>query len=715
MKRLKMLILIFFISLTQILAQQKQLSLKQVTLEARKLYPGNLNNLSWIPSSNEFSYIKNNGNPETLVSQSVEDSSEKVILDLNTLNKILISSKLDSLNSFPQIEWVDNSNFRFWLGKKLYDYNLKNNSLELTNTVNDEAENIDYPTNYLAAFTVKNNLFIASRNKIIQVTNDNNENIVNGQAVHRNEFGINKGTFWSPNQNYLAFYRMDQTMVTDYPIVDFSERPAKVKPIKYPMAGMTSHQVTIGVYNLKTKKTVWLQTGEPKDQYLTGITWSPDEKYIYIVHLNRDQNHLRLVRYSVKTGLAVKTLFEETNDKYVEPESGPIFHEKDSNIFLWLSERDGWNHIYLYDANGNMIRQLTKGNWEVTSFDGFDKRGLNIYFYATKDGALNSNYYKQSLNTAEITRISNGFGSHFVKVSSDAKYFLDSFSSVNIPRNIELLKSNGEKVRNIFSSKDPMKEFFDYKIKISSIKNEEGTELYYKMIYPENFDSTKKYPVLYYVYGGPHVQLVTDSYLAGYRPWFVYMAQKGYLVFTLDSRGSANRGLKFEQETFRQLGTKEIEDQKTAANFLKSLPFVDADNMGVFGWSYGGFMTTSLMTRTPELFKIGVAGGAVIDWSYYEVMYTERYMDTPQTNPKGYKNSSLLNYVDNLKGKLLLVHGTSDPVVVWQHTLMFAEKAAHLGIPLDYFPYVGHQHGVVGVDTYHLYDKITEYFDNNLK
>jgi dipeptidyl-peptidase-4 len=235
------------------------------------------------------------------------------------------------------------------------------------------------------------------------------------------------------------------------------------------------------------------------------------------------------------------------------------------------------------------------------------------------------------------------------------------------------------------------------------------------MILPPDFDSTKTYPVMVYVYGGPGVQLIFNRWLGGGSPWFNYMAEQGYIVFTLDNRGSANRGLAFEQETFRQLGTKEIEDQSLGVNYLKSLPYVDSKNMGVFGWSYGGFMATSLMTRTPDLFKAGVAGAPVIDWKYYEVMYTERYMDTPQANPEGYEKADLLNYVKDLKGKFLMVQGTSDVTVVWQNTLMYTKKAADLGIPMDYFPYTGHFHGVRGVDVYQLYDKITTFFNTNLK
>jgi dipeptidyl-peptidase-4 len=612
------------------------------------------------------------------------------------------------------MEWIDRNNLKFLIGNKLFRYNLMSGNLGMINTVGTSALNIEFATNNSAAYTIDNNLFIAINNRAIQVTNDSDINIVNGQAVHRNEFGIIKGTFWSPTGSYLAFYRMDQTMVTDYPIVDLTVHPAVVTPIKYPMAGMTSHEVTIGVYDLKNGTTVWLKTGIPKDHYLTGVTWNPDEKSIYVGILNRDQNHLELKSYDIKTGDEVRTLFEENNDKYLEPEHGPIFVNNHSDEFIWFSERDGWNHLYLYKADGSLIKKLTDGEWEVTGFDGFDEDGENIFFTCTKESPVQRQYYSVNLKSGKLERITLAEGTHTVARNNDGKYFIDSYSNLTIPYNCSIINKNGKILKELVSSPNPLADYRIGKTRIFTLKDDAGYDLYCRMITPAGFDSTKSYPVIVYVYGGPHDQLVEDNWLGGGNLWFNYMTEKGYLLFTLDNRGSANRGLKFEQETFRHLGTKELEDQVLGVKFLKSLPYVDSTRMGVYGWSYGGFMTTSLMTRTPDLFKVGVAGGSVIDWSYYEVMYTERYMDTPQTNPDGYKESNLLNYVSSLKGKLLMIHGTSDPVVVWQQDLMFVKKAADLNIPLDYFPYPGQEHNVYDKYKLHLYSKITVYLDDAL-
>ncbi len=564
------------------------------------------------------------------------------------------------------------------------------------------------------AYTIDNNLFISSNSKQIQVTNDKDPAIINGRAVHRVEFGITKGTFWSPNSNYLAFYSKDETMVTDYPIVDITKKPAELINIKYPMAGMKSHNVKVGVYDLNTGKTVWLKTGEPKDQYLPNVTWSPDERFIFINILNREQNHLKLTKFDSRTGELVNTLIEEMNDKYVEPDQGPIFFKNDPSMFIWKSRNEGWNQLYLYDASGTRILKLTKGEWELTDFDGFDNSGTNIYFTSTQESPLERHYYKLSLDSYSISKLSSGQGTHVVIKNPNGKYFLDTYSSITVPYKVNLINKDGEILRTVYEAQNPLDGYNTGKTEFVTLKSSDGYDLYARLILPPVMDENTGLPVLVYVYGGPHVQKVTNSWLGGANLWLNYMAQQGFVVFTIDNRGSSNRGLDFEQKTFRKLGTIEIEDQLVGVNYLKSLPFVNESKIGVYGWSYGGFMAASLMTRVPGVFKVGVSGGSVIDWQYYEVMYTERYMDTPQENPEGYKESSVLNYAENLKGKLLMVHGTSDPTVVWQQTLLFAQKVANLGIDMDYYPYLGHEHGVRGKDKYHLYQKITNYFIENI-
>lgn len=717
MKTFKYLFIFLLIPIFSSNAQEKLLSVEDAILNAFRYNPTNLRMLNWIPDTDNYVYAEGNGEQSVLIVSSAKSNKKDTLFSVKELNKKLEIENFTKLNNLPQIKWLNSTSIQFWNSGILFEYNIKSKKIEKINLLPDNSENLSVaPNNKFIAYTIANNLFVnLDETKKIQITNDLDTNIVNGQAVHRNEFGINEGIFWSPNSNYIAFYRMDQTMVTDYPLVEIDKTPAKLKNIKYPMAGQTSHHVSVGLFNIKTGKITWLKTGEPLDQYLTNLAWSPDEKYFYIAHLNRDQNHMQFKKYDVKTGEMLKVLFEEKDNEFVEPLNPMIFLPKSNDKFLWFSERDGYNHLYLYDTNGKLLRQVTQGNWVIASFNGFDKTGKFCYVTTTKDSPIERHIYKVNIENGKLEKITKEPGIHNVLVSSNDEYFIDSFNSLNVPRVINLLNKKYEVIKNLLTAENPLKEIKLGETKIFTIKNDEGIDLYCRMIYPPDFDQTKKYPVIVYVYGGPHSQGVLNSFGVGsYQMWFRMMAQKGYIIFELDNRGTSNRGSEFAQATFRRLGTIEIKDQLTGVNYLKSLPYIDPNRFGVYGWSYGGFMTTSLMLRTNNAFKVGACGGAVIDWKYYEVMYTERYMDTPQTNPDGYKEASLLNYVDNLKGKLLLVHGTSDPTVVWQNTLAFAKRAAELNKPLDYYPYVGHGHGVRGRDALHLYTKITNYFLDNL-
>ena len=707
MKKLLCASILFILNLTII--GQNEFSFEDVVLNSSdELAPSKLSNLQWIPGSNSFSFVSKD---DELLKADVNNSQEEII----SINEFQSKVKADlnkNITSFPQLEWIDAEHFIFRIDKGYYLFNTRTKSISTIAELDSDAENMEIAgNNKSAAFTKGNNLFVTlDQNKIKQITNEASSGIVSGKSVHRNEFGIDKGIFWSPRSNYIAFYKMNEMMVDDYPLVNIDETPAKLENIKYPMAGKISHQVEIGIYSLTTGSVKFLKTGTPKDHYLTSVSWSPDENFIYAATLNRDQNYLRLIKYNSKTGDPVKVLFEEENKKYVEPEHPLYFLPNDTNKFIWISRRNGWRHIYLYSAEGNLIDQITNGRWEVTSFEGFDRSGENAFFTATKESPVERHFYKVNLNSKKITKLTNETGHHTAMLSPSGRYFLDQFSSLDVPGITSLKNADGELMRTVHTADNPIKNYDMGDVKIFTIQNNEGDTLYCRMVYPIDFDKSKKYPVVTYVYGGPHVQLVLNKWYYGkYDFWFQKMAQNGFVVFTLDNRGSANRGLEFEQKTFRQLGTVEIEDQLAGAEYLAGLDFIDDSRMGIFGWSYGGFMTTSLMLRTDK-FDVGVAGGAVIDWNLYEVMYTERYMDTPKENTEGYDKANLLNYVENLNGKLLMVHGTNDPTVVWQQTLRFTQKAVELNKDLDYFPYIGHGHGVSGSDAVHLYKLITNYF-----
>jgi dipeptidyl-peptidase-4 len=550
-------------------------------------------------------------------------------------------------------------------------------------------------------------------------------NIVLGESVHRNEFGIEGGLFWSPKESKLAFYHMDQSMVVDYPLVNTKAREAEPKPIKYPMAGMKSHEVTVGVWDTKTEKLVYLNTRKDttvheREMYLTNIAWSPDEKYVYIAKINREQNHMWLEQYDAVTGAFVKVLFEETNPRYVEPCEPMIFTPK-GDQFLWYSMRDGYKHLYLYNLDGKLVKQVTKGEYEVEGFIQFDKKGENIFIYANKDNLAGRDAYRVNLKkgTMEcLTMTENGLhGTHSVVLNDNGTTWVDVWSSVNVPMRADLrdLKHKNP-IKTFYVAENPMKEYAMPGVKLGTIKAADGeTDLYYRLITPPNMEPGKKYPTLVYVYGGPHSQLVTDSWLAGGNLYFLFLAQQGYVVFTVDNRGTDNRGFEFESCTHRHLGEIEMADQMEGVKFLKSLPYVDQDRMGVEGWSFGGFMTITMKLAHPEVFKVGCAGGPVIDWKWYEIMYGERYMDMPQENPEGYEANSLLNKAKNLEGRLLVIQGAEDNTVVPQHSTEFIERCINNYKQVDYFMYPHHEHNVLGRERLHLYNKMFQYYEDYLK
>ena len=549
-----------------------------------------------------------------------------------------------------------------------------------------------------------------------QITTDGNRELVYGEAVHRNEFGIMDGLFWSPDRQRLAFYRMDQSMVADYPQVNIDTRIAAYEPDKYPMAGETSHKVTVGVYDMQSGQTIYLKAGDPTDRYFTNIAWNPEGTIIYMFELNRDQNDCRLVSYNALTGDKIAELYRETSTKYVEPQHPIVFLPWDSSQFIMQSQKDGYNHLYLFSKDGKLIRQLTSGKWVVLDVLGFNKKQKSVIISSNEVSPIQQNLFAVSIKNGKRTPLDNGRGYHAGMLSDNGEWLFDKYQEPDVPRDITIVNTGKGKIVNYFSAPDPWKDYQVPLFECGKIKAADGvTDLYYRMVKPHDFDATKKYPTVVYVYGGPHAHNVDARWHYCSRSWETYMAQKGYVLFILDNRGSENRGRDFEQATFRQLGQIEMQDQMKGVDYLKSLPYVDSNRIGVHGWSFGGFMTITLMTNHPEVFKVGVAGGPVIDWKWYEVMYGERYMDTPQTNPEGYAKTSLLSKAKDLKGKLQIITGYNDPTVVPQHCLSFLKACIEAGTQPDFFAYPGEPHNMRGHSSVHLHERITQYFEDYLK
>lgn len=687
-----------------VFAQSKLFSMEDAVINS-SLLPQNLKAIQWIAKTNNISYIGKANGIECLIRIN-KDKSNDTLLYASDIDK--------SKKNFQALTWLNENEFLYNDNSDYFIFNLTNKTNKLFIDLNENASNQEWSNSKkMIAYTVDNNLHLADEFSKKAITTEANKDILFGQAVHRNEFGINKGIFWSNNDAMIAFYRMDQSMVTDYPLVDINTTPAKLNNIKYPMAGQTSHEVSIGVYDVKSGSTKYLKIDGAKDQYLTNIAWTNDSKYIAVAVVSRSYQTMSLNLYDAQTGEFVKTLLTEKHDKYVEPNEPARFLS--NGDFIWHSEQDGYKHLYLYNKNGKLIKQLTKGNWVVTNFLGTSDDLKKVYYMSTEKSALERHLYSLEISTLKKSLHTSEAGMHNVILNSNKSEYIDIYSNYTTPRVINWTSTSNKKIKELLNASNPIKDYALGEQEVFTIKAADNkTDLYARIYRPINFDKNKKYPVVVYVYGGPHVQLITNSWLAGANLWFQLMAQKGYVVFTVDARGTMYRGRDFEQATFRQLGKVELADQLKGIDYLKTLNYVDTNRIGVHGWSYGGFMTTTMMTKANKVFKVGVAGGPVIDWAMYEVMYTERYMDTPSENPEGYKENNLLNQVENLKGRLLMIHGTSDDVVVWQHSLAFMKKCVEKGVMLDYFAYPQHQHNVRGRDRVHLMNTITRYFDEHL-
>lgn len=691
-------------------------SISAQTIDLQGLFSGkykmnNLQNLSWRPGTNQYSYVRN----DTLY---CVDAATQKIKESITLPKINNKINATPLKKIPFFQWID---------KDIIYFPALNEKISITfagvlNGLPFPDNSIDQSLQY-KLFVVKEdaNVFVKSEKNGYQpilLCPDTGKQIIFGETVHRSEWGIGEGQYISPLGNFIAFYRMDQSMVEDYPLVDVTGPIAVVDHIKYPMAGKTSHQVKVGIFDVlasvAANQTVYhyINTDPNDGEFLTNVTFSPDEKYLYIVHVNRQQNQSCLIQYDLKSGDKVKVVIEERDNKYVEPQTRPIFL-KNNPYFIWQSDRDGWKHYYLYHNSGRLITQLTQGNWEVTEFYGMDVKEENIFFGSTNPSPIGNYVYSLNIKTKKMKLLTPEEGTHNPQFSDDKKYFVDHFTNLETPNTIYLRNSFDSKKSTLLVAANPYLSAGLGTTKIFTIKNSAGDDLYCRMIYPPKFDESKKYPVFIYVYGGPHSQMVSNTFLSG-GAFLQYMAQKGFIVFTLDNRGTAKRGAAFEKCIHRQLGKLEMEDQMAGVNYLKTLAYVDPKNLSLDGWSYGGFMIMSLITNYPETFKTASCGGPVIDWRWYEVMYGERYMDTPEENPDGYEAAAIIPKVKNIKTNLLVIHGGQDDTVLWQQSLKLLNQAIKEGIVINYFVYPNHPHNVRGKERIHLWKTIESHHVKNL-
>lgn len=627
----------------------------------------------------------------------------------------------DTFTTFKDGKWIQEN----LLTGEISDYS----ATRLPEGFPKDAGNITRSDDGTFAYTIGQSLYIFD-NGPVSVAVSENPDITYGQSVSRNEFGIGEGIFWAPDGSKLAFYRKDESKVTDFPLLDITTRTGSLKSIKYPMNGMDSERISLGIYDKASGKTVWCDVNEyGDDRYLTNISWSPDSRNIFIQVVDRSQKHMKLNMYRAADGSFARTILTEDDSRFVEP-LDPLRFIKGTYSFIYRTDiRDGYRNLYLCDTLGT-VRRLTGVDADV-EYLGND--GRFVYYTSAEVSPVENHLFRIEVRIPRAgkakgradavakarfgkpVRLTSEEGWHTISLNEDCTRFIDNYSSFNVPRVMNIVSADGKLIRNLITAEDPLKDYKTGKALLGTVKSADGKyDNWYRMFLPTDFDPAKKYPVIIYVYGGPHSQMVRNSWLGQVRMWEMLMAQKGYIVYVQDNRGTQNRGAEYEKAIHRHCGQAEMADQMVGVNMLKSLPFVDSDRIGVHGWSYGGFMTISLMTNHPETFKVGVAGGPVIDWKWYEIMYGERYMDTEATNPDGFAQTSLLNNVKNLKGKLLICQGAIDNTVLWQHSLSFVQRCIEENVQLDYFPYPRSEHNVFGSWRVHLMDKVTNYFDDYL-
>jgi dipeptidyl-peptidase-4 len=693
--------------------EMSHLTLEDAVLSAYKGLNPEQKSIQLIDGSDDFALIENDG--LYILPSDLPDLVSKVPL----FTLVDLQASVPSIKRMPHsFHEINSSMVYFDVDTSMIAYSYINHKIKEEISFPKEAENRDFDSKAAAmAYTMENNLYLATpENSMIPVTQNRDMNIVSGQAIARSEFGIRKGTFWSSNGSRLAFYEKDESQVTNYPLVNYLTTPATLENIKYPMNGMNSEIAKVGIYDLENRELIYLDIDTSDEHYLTNLTWTPDEKHILLAEVNRDQNQMWLNVYDAGSGKKVRTLFEERNSRWVEPEHDAVFIPGSNSEFLWMSERSGFMNIYVYDIQKGFVNRLTNFPWVVKSILGFDENAKHVIITGTGNDPRETKAFKVNLKSGKATELTSEPGSHKVMLSPNGKYLIDQYSSLDVPGITKLKDVHKNREKVVFESENPFKNYHLGTTELITLEALDGSPLYGRIIKPANFDASRKYPALIYVYGGPHVQLVTNSWLGGSRLWMQWLAaEKDYVVFTLDNRGSSSRGFEFESVIHRQLGEKEMEDQMTGVSYLKSLPYVDENRLAVHGWSYGGFMTNSLMLRHPGVFTTAVAGGPVTDWKWYEIMYGERYMDRWQDNEMGFERSRIHNYVQNLDGKLMQIIGSVDPVVVPQHTMTLLKAFVDSKKQVDFLSYPMHPHNVRGIDRVHLMQKVLDYIIENNK
>lgn len=616
---------------------------------------------------------------------------------------------------FPPMTWLDRDTLRLQYDHSIWHWDIgAKKAARILSWHDPKGALLELsPNDGHAAVRSRHQLFLHDRSgEQHQLSFDGNEDIVIGGPAHRSEIGIVKGTFWREDGRFLAFYREDLRPILKYPYQDVNRMPPQARHGRYPMAGRAHSKVRVLVCDTETYQVATLEADPDADVYWTNITFGPNDT-VYVTIVNRGQDHLELTKFDAKTGKKIDTILKEHDLEWLEPEHPPQFL-KDGR-FLWWSRHSGFRNIYLHEPNGELIRQVTYGNCDVLSMQHFGADEGRLWYQASGDDPRQLHLFSASLAKEDTQQHTTERGSHQVTLSPDAKQAHVFYSNLETFPNARVLDTATNKAILLPQPKNPLAEFELPKQRFFEVEAADGSTLYGHVALPPDLQPGECAPVIQYVYGGPHAQLVKDQWFGGASTWLQGLAGDGYIVCRLDNRGTPNRGIEFEQSIHRHLGTKEVDDQLRAIDWLRQQPFVDPTRIGVHGWSYGGYMTLRLMLLHPNAFACGISGAPVTDWSMYETGYGERYMDSPQENPAGYEESSCLPIAGRLKNPLLVVHGTDDRTVMWAHTLKFVDACVKAGVQLDYFPYPQQLHGLRGPYRKHFLEKLSGYFGKHLR
>jgi dipeptidyl-peptidase 4 len=677
--------------------------------------------IEWAPDGKRFSYLDRQGYGKDAVLQlwtmDAATGERKVLVNAETLKSVMQpekakTSQATGLGRVPADNylWSPDGNSLLFIGSNsLVLLDLKTMTPRPVLSSEEEIEDPKFsPDSRWISFSRSANLFVVniSGGAVTALTSGGSEEVLKGKLdwVYPEELDARTAYWWSPDSTKIAYYEMDERPVTRYSIADMSSPTGGSEFTRYPQAGEANPIVRVGIVNLTGGPTTWADTGANTDVYLARVNWLPDSRRVAIQRLNRGQNQLDLLFADAATG-ASKTILTET-DKYWINISDDLYFFSDNKRFLWSSERTGYRHFYLYDDSGKELAQLTSGDWAISDLGGFGPGAANhpavdeargyVYFTTNKDDVRETELYRVSISDKSLTRITKEAGSHSARIAPDASAFVDTYSNAATPARQDLYRMDGTRVAVVNDGKVP--ELAEYKlspVEFVEVTADDGTKLNASIIKPTDFDPSKKYPVLINVYGGPHVQLVRNGW-GGLRYLLdqVY-AQKGYILFTLDNRGSWGRGHAFETPLYHHMGKIELQDQVAGVKYLKSLGYVDPARIGITGGSYGGYMTLEALFNAPGVFKLGVSDAPVTDWKLYDTIYTERYMGRPQDNAEGYRDSSPVNQAENLKGKLMLVHGTGDDNVHFANSVELLNALIDGGrYPDELMVFPGRGHGI---------------------